>query len=254
MRRAKSTLENLGFEAVVAWGGDRGRFIFDAVPQGTGKVLDVGCAFGWALGDLRGKASELHGIDLDDAALERARESYPEVSFRLASATDIPFGDQTFDAVICSEVIEHVGDANKAKLVSEIARVLKPGGVLVFTAPHAGLLAWADPMDFKRRFTWLYRMYMRLSGYKPVDDLVAGHKHVSYREVLDYFGQSFEVEIVRFTGLLEPFLSWILVVAERLRLLPRSVTTALNRFRAWESGIPCGKHMANSLRLRARRS
>ena len=136
-------------------GGDRTPFITAAIDEPVGRILDVGCSYGWALNALTGKADELVGVDMDKDALEQARASYPHITFVHQDASTLPFGDAEFDAVILSEVIEHVGDENKQFVIDEVHRVLKPEGLFIFTAPYAGLLAWADPMDFKRRFPWL---------------------------------------------------------------------------------------------------
>ena len=156
-------------------GGSRRDYVADAVDPSVGKVLDVGCAYGWALDALRGKADELWGLDSDGAVLAEASASYPEFHFVRGSATSLPFRDEEFDVVVLSEVIEHLRDGERAAAVDEAHRVLKPGGQLVFTAPYAGLFAWADPLDVKRRFPSAYALYMRISGYRPTTPPEVGH-------------------------------------------------------------------------------
>lgn len=60
---------------------------------------------------------------------------------------DLPFADQSFDTVLCTQVIEHVPEP--ARLLAEIARVLRPGGLLLLTAPHIWELH-EEPFDFYR--------------------------------------------------------------------------------------------------------
>jgi SAM-dependent methyltransferase len=93
--------------------------------------------------------------------------------------------------MILSEVIEHVGDENKQLVVDEVWRVLKEGGILIFTAPHESWFAWADHMDFKRRFPAVYRTYMRLANYTPKTPVEVGHKHLSLDEILQLFDDRF---------------------------------------------------------------
>lgn len=71
----------------------------------------------------------------------------PSVSVRADFATGLPFGDRTFDAAICSEVLEHVPDDRR--VIREMARVLKPGGRAVVTVPFA-FRYHPDPVDFRR--------------------------------------------------------------------------------------------------------
>ena len=236
-----------------ALGGSRGEYVAAAVEEPVEKVLDVGCAYGWALAALRGKAAELWGIDTDGAALAQASANYPDLRFARGSATSLPFRDEEFDVVVVSEVIEHLRDGERQAAVDEVHRVLKPSGLLVFTAPYAGLLAWADPLDFKRRFPSVYGLYMRVSGYTPTTPPDVGHRHLSRDEISALFRNRFEIEEVRFCGLLTPFVTWALVLGTRLHVLPRRLEYALGRFRAWESGVPYGSRLSFNVRIRARK-
>jgi SAM-dependent methyltransferase len=236
-----------------AVGGSRNGYVASALPSKAGKVLDVGCSYGWALDSARGKADELWGIDTDADAIHQAESNYPDINFVHGSATSLPFADETFDAVVLSEVIEHVPGEESGRVVDEIHRVLKAGGVLVFTAPYAGLLAWTDPLDFKRRFPSIYRRYMRATRYTPATPPEVGHTHLSKSEISSLLGDRFDVEEVRFCGLLTPFLTWFLVVGTRLHVLPRRLEYSLNRFRAWESGVPYGPLLSFNVRLLARK-
>jgi ubiquinone/menaquinone biosynthesis C-methylase UbiE len=234
-------------------GGSRRDYVATAVDSSVEKVLDVGCAYGWALDSLRGKANELWGIDADEAVLSHARATYPDVHFVHGSAASLPFRDEEFDVVVLSEVIEHLQEAEKGRALDEVHRVLKTGGLLVFTAPYAGLLAWTDPLDFKRRFPSVYGLYMRLSGYTPTTPPEVGHKHLSQNDISALFRNRFEIEEIRFCGLLTPFVTWLLIVGTRLHVLPRRLEWALGRFRAWESGVPYGSRLSFNVRIRARK-
>jgi len=74
------------------------------------------------------------GVDVADAALRRARSRHPGVEFRLVPFDGpLPFEDGSFDLAWASEVIEHVADT--ARWLSEVRRVLGPGGRLLVTTP-----------------------------------------------------------------------------------------------------------------------
>jgi len=96
--------------------------------------LDAGCGDGRYLAAL---AAELParraGVDLSERILETARQRV-DADFRQASLEALPFGDAEFDVVLCSQVIEHVLDADAA--VRELARVLRPGGALVISTDN----------------------------------------------------------------------------------------------------------------------
>ena len=216
-------------------------------------VLDIGCGYGWGLAELTGKAAELVGVDMSLEQLEQARKNYPHIQFVHQSAKSLPFLDERFDAVILSEVIEHVGDENKQLVIDEAFRVLKPGGLFIFTCPYAGIFAWADPMDFKRRFTPIYRAYMRAAKYNPSTPIEVGHKHLSFREIKSLFGDRFALESVQYCGMVSPAISWALVLGERLKMLPQGFLNYLGGLRGWESGVPYPRIVAFNIRIRARK-
>ena len=111
------------------------------------RVLDLGCGEGrhvhglYLMGNLK-----ITGIDLNEASLQKAEEGLAtlpkptadhagEVMFETGDATALSFEDNTFDAIICSEVLEHLPDYHAA--LAEMHRVLKPGGRLCVSVPHA---------------------------------------------------------------------------------------------------------------------
>lgn len=96
--------------------------------------LDAGCGDGRYLAAL---AAELParraGVDLSERILETARQRV-DADFRQGSLEALPFADAEFDVVLCSQVIEHVLDAEAA--LRELARVLRPGGTLVISTDN----------------------------------------------------------------------------------------------------------------------
>ncbi|MEM6652742.1 MAG: class I SAM-dependent methyltransferase [Pseudomonadota bacterium] len=111
------------------------------------RVLDLGCGEGrhvhglYLLGGLDIVGVDLHQPSLDKAAEGMLMLSKPanadktHVSFQTGDATALQFADDSFDAIICSEVLEHLPDYEAALL--EMRRVLKPTGKLCVSVPHA---------------------------------------------------------------------------------------------------------------------
>ena len=97
------------------------------------RVLDVGCSSGIITGLIASAAGPTVGIDVDEPALVRARaEAHPtNVEFRTMSAVALDFPNRSFDLVICNQMYYWLEDPGR--LMAEIARVLAPGGVCVFT-------------------------------------------------------------------------------------------------------------------------
>lgn len=119
---------------------------FQRLPLRDGDtVLDLGCGEGRHVISAYVEAN-VHSIGVDLALddLRTTSEKFqdfaepnnPAKSFGLASANalELPFADDTFDKVICSEVLEHIPDYNGA--LKEIERVLKPGGLFCASVPR----------------------------------------------------------------------------------------------------------------------
>jgi ubiquinone/menaquinone biosynthesis C-methylase UbiE len=90
-------------------------------------VLEVGCGTGLVLLRLREFARSARGVDLSPGMLEKAQQRGLDVE--LGSATALPFDDDRFDVTCSFKVLAHVPEIEKA--LSEMARVTRPGGVVL---------------------------------------------------------------------------------------------------------------------------
>lgn len=106
-------------------------------------VLNVGGSAGAIDNFLADHAARVVGIDIDDDAINHAREKFTKdnLEFLVADALNLPFDDSSFDVVICSHVYEHVPDP--VQMFEEIHRVLRPGGICYFSAGNR--LMWNEP-------------------------------------------------------------------------------------------------------------
>ena len=114
------------------------------------RVLDLGCGDGRLTAEL--DADDLSGADVSALALERARRRLPNARLvDLEPDAPLPFEDGDFDLVLLAETLEHVRDVQL--LLSEVRRVLRPGGTLALTTPATRPLMRApDPLSPHLRF------------------------------------------------------------------------------------------------------
>ena len=115
------------------------------------RALDLGCGDGRLTADL--EASALTAADVSPVALGRARQRLPGDTrlVELEPDAPLPFEDGAFDLVLCAETIEHVRDVQL--LLSEIRRVLCPGGTLAVTTPaNRSIGRRANPLSPHLRF------------------------------------------------------------------------------------------------------
>lgn len=101
-------------------------------PARGGRLLDVGCGTGHQLSSMRARGFEVAGIDGSDAMLDHARRLNPGVKLHRSGVETLPFEKESFDVVLCVEVLRYLPRIDNC--VSEMARVLRPGGVCLATA------------------------------------------------------------------------------------------------------------------------
>lgn len=128
------------FGRVVSLGRDRAvreTLIEVAAPAPGERVLDVGCGTGTLAIAVKPRVGDgaVYGIDASPEMIEVAREKAAragsDVDFRVALIEAIPFPDASFDLVTSSLMLHHLPDELKVKGLSEVRRVLRPGGRFV---------------------------------------------------------------------------------------------------------------------------
>jgi ubiquinone/menaquinone biosynthesis C-methylase UbiE len=123
--------------------GDIDIYLFDQLLKGRiqkgMKLLDAGCGNGRNAYYLMQAGVKVYGVDASEAAVQRMKQlakelapTLPERNFIVADLDKLPFDDSVFDVVICSAVLHFARSEDHFKtMVSELWRVLKPGGMLL---------------------------------------------------------------------------------------------------------------------------
>jgi SAM-dependent methyltransferase len=152
------------------WDRQTLRDLRELIPA-SGRVLDVGCGYGRMAIPLAELGYEVTGIDIAPGLLRTARRDAARhgVSIRLdeGSMTALPYAEATFDAVISlwSAFYELLEEAEQVEALTEMARVLRPGGIGVIEGP---VFVEATPADIEtgRRHG---------PGLRLVEDRISGH-------------------------------------------------------------------------------
>jgi SAM-dependent methyltransferase len=142
-RRLTATEADIAFRRRV-------RTIMSWIPPTPGaRVLDVPCGQGFYLHRywFVEPSCTVVGAELDQRTLERGRHAVARLGVPMVNAAieHLPFIDASFDGVICSEVLEHLDDDIAG--LREVARVVRPGGVVAITVPNARYPFWWDPVN-----------------------------------------------------------------------------------------------------------
>lgn len=161
--------------------------LVDQKPSGKLLELGTGAVVPLALKKLLPKM-EVHVTDfkldlpeVGESRLQIGSETVDVPTYRIdLESTPIPVGDETFDVVICSEVIEHM-EVDPMFMMAEINRVLKPNGLLVLTTPNVA----------SSRGIW-----KMLRGIEP-------YFYMQYRPTRNYYRHNYEYSIHSITAVMQ---------------------------------------------------
>jgi ubiquinone/menaquinone biosynthesis C-methylase UbiE len=101
------------------------------------QVLDLCCGSGQTTGFLVKLSQNVTGLDASPKSLQRARQNVPLASYVEAFAEEMPFADNLFDVVHTSVALHEMQPQQLRKIINEVYRVLKPGGVFTLVDFHA---------------------------------------------------------------------------------------------------------------------
>lgn len=140
------------------------------------KVLDYGCGTGYGTALISPRCKEVTGIDTSVQAIRYAVEHYraPNLTFQQVSPVEVvplPFADASFDVVLSLQVIEHVRNVNV--YLTEISRVLAPGGCAIFSTPDRSSRLFPFQKPWNR---WHLREYSKEGLRKVLRDHFVGVK------------------------------------------------------------------------------
>ncbi|MBM2820501.1 MAG: hypothetical protein HW405_261 [Candidatus Berkelbacteria bacterium] len=128
-------------------------------------ILDIGCGAGYGSYKLiRAGAKKVYGVDIIANSIEYCQTHHfnPGLFFKQGDITRLDFDDNFFDQICAFEVIEHIKNYEKA--VSELRRVLKPGGLLIISTPNKAIYS----PDTKKPFHPFHYHEWFLNDFKKI--------------------------------------------------------------------------------------
>jgi SAM-dependent methyltransferase len=144
-----------------------------------GLILDLGCGMKPYEPLLRQPGDRWVGVD-HPPSMEGSYGAFT-LADAFADCHELPFGDGVFDSVVCTQVLEHV--TAPAHVLGEIARVLRPGGVLLLTAP----MLWAlheEPYDYYRYTQYGLRHLLGKADLTVLREVQRGHAATALGQTL----------------------------------------------------------------------
>lgn len=148
-------------------------------------VLDAGCGCGRHLFPLSSYYSTT-GIDISFTALDKARnylkKQNKNAEYAISSLTHLPFKKETFDAVICLGVLQHLTEPGRYLAVSEIKRVLKSNGLIFFEAFGAQDMRFGGEMIEERTFVRQHGILYHYFTLEEIRTLFSGFEFLELKD------------------------------------------------------------------------
>lgn len=245
-RVAQAYSANLLYPHTIAYTQYLDDALFDAAPaDGFGDMAEICCGTGEGVQLFAGRYRRAVGVDISLSMLRRAREAVPadSVLFVQGDALNLPLASQSFDAVTILGGIHHIPDLKG--LFSEIARILKPGGILIAREPVDDFALWRGIRSV------IYRLSSAL-------DAETEHplRRVAIEAAFQHAGLRMQTWTTHgFLGFCLFMNSDVLVANRLLRFVPgiRAITKAAARFDAWCLSFSWFGHAGTQVVLRATR-
>lgn len=154
----------------------------------SSNLLDVGCGDGELFRYV--KCKEMTGIDLSKAKIEMARRQFPHICFEIGKAENLPFHANSFENIVCTEVLEHLPDPGPA--LKEMKRVCKDDGTVIMTVPNEQFKQVVKKILIKLRLFDLFCKGIRK------EDTEWHLQHFSKETLINLLEKKFKIEKIEF--------------------------------------------------------
>ena len=149
------------------------------------EVLDYGCGMGHLMNRFLKKKVDVSGVDMSErevAFVNRKYASNPHFKgVNLFEGGVLPFDDDTFDLITCTECIEHMMVEHIDGVLNEIGRILKPGGIVVFTTPNEEIMEAAEMCCPECNTVFHIHGHVRTFSVRSLTELMEKHNFTTIK-------------------------------------------------------------------------
>ncbi|MEK7103580.1 MAG: class I SAM-dependent methyltransferase [Patescibacteria group bacterium] len=115
------------------------------------KLLDMACGDGQDIPNYEQRGAQCFGLDASEKLIEEAKKVHPTTEFKVGDMRALPYQDSSFDIVVSKYAVGTVEEVDT--IFSEVARILKPGGMFAYLTTHPLRLFMEQPDSKKDYFT-----------------------------------------------------------------------------------------------------
>ena len=175
----------------VTWGGPRSISMLEGLIVPSSRVLDLGCGNGRFLLPLSRKYESV-GTDVSATAVSRARsylsknnsKDSSQAECLVSSITSLPFLDNSFDAVLCLGVVQHLLEEERQMAITEIKRIMKGGSVLVVEVFGTGDMRYGGNEIEKNTFSRKSGIIYHYFNKEELSSLLCGFEIIEMKNII----------------------------------------------------------------------
>ncbi len=175
------------------------KIIYEEYVEPGMKILDLGCGVGRSTVRFKEYGADVIGIDMVPLFIEAAYKKFPDIDFRVMDASELSFSDNSFDMVcFLNQGLDYTHPMeNRMKVLKEVVRVLRPGGIFIYTFHNSLVLprtkrTWLDLLINLKQLKFGY--HVRTERHENGELKVSFDNIWSQKSILKGLG----LELVRF--------------------------------------------------------
>lgn len=185
-------------------------------PGVSEEVLDLGCALGSVSFSLAPSCRTITGVDYSKTAIARAKEllktsPFDNIVFTVGRADGLKFPDDSFDLIVCADLIEHLYPEVYLGALDECRRVLRKGGKLILWTPNRGHI-----IEVLKNRNIVLKKDVTHVDYKDMDRILADLERRNFSILKAFYSES---HLPAFSLLEKAFMRWVPLLRRRIAVV-----------------------------------